>query len=177
MAGTLTVWSSTVVTVHPDQGGLCLGEPKVHRHVAVQVYGGAQGGVRLLALAGRGIQHAKAPVVVGHERAHAQLIGQREGLSVVGGGPLAWRRMTLGRDLTKESQGVGGVAPFLMRTGELQRALRLGSRLVKPASAQIGFAQPDIKGRVRAMHLGPEEVFSIGSTPWNSCPPSIIFVQ
>jgi hypothetical protein len=64
-----------------------------------------------------------------------------------------------------------------MRTGELQRALRLGPRLVKPASAQIGFAQPDIKGRVRGIHLGPEEVFSIGSTTWNSCPPSIIFVQ
>jgi hypothetical protein len=59
--------------------------------------------------------------------------------------------MTLGRDLAKESQGVGGVAPFLMRPGELQRALRLGSRLVKPASAQIGFAQPDIKRKVLSL--------------------------
>ena len=56
--------------------------------------------------------------------------------------------MTLGRDLAKEAQGVGFVAPFLMRTGELQRALRLGSRLVKPASAQTSFAQPDIKRKV-----------------------------
>src|SRR5215510_12651756 len=140
-----SVNDSTVVPTHPDQGSLCLGEPKVHLHVAIQGYGGTQGGVRLLALAGRGIEYTQAPVTVGLERAHAEFLGQGKGLPVVGFGPLAWRR-PLGRDLAKESQGVGFVAPFLMRPGELQRALRLGIRFVQTASEEIRLAQPDHKG-------------------------------
>jgi hypothetical protein len=81
-------------------------------------------------LAGRGIQHAKALVAVSHKRAHAEIFDQGKGLPVVGFGLLAWRWMPLGRDLTKESQGVSFVAQFLMRTGELQRALCLGIRFV-----------------------------------------------
>src|SRR4029450_536461 len=52
----VSVNDSMVVLTHPDQGRLLLGEPKVHLHVAVQGYGGTQGGVRLRALAGRGIE-------------------------------------------------------------------------------------------------------------------------
>src|SRR4030095_6598093 len=51
----VSVNDSTVVLTHPYQGGLCLGEPQVHLHVAVQSDGSEQGGVRLRALAGRGI--------------------------------------------------------------------------------------------------------------------------
>jgi hypothetical protein len=44
------------------------------------------------------------------------------------------------------------------------------------------YSAPDVEEVIAAakalgMHLGPEGVFSIGSAPWNSCPPSIIFVQ
>jgi hypothetical protein len=39
-----------------------------------------------LALAYPGIQRAEVPVAVGLERAHAQLVGQSEGLPVVGFG-------------------------------------------------------------------------------------------
>jgi len=55
--------------------------------------------VRLRALAGRGIQHAKALVAVSHKRAHTEILGQGKGLLVVGFDPLAWRRLPLGRDL------------------------------------------------------------------------------
>ena len=58
-------------------------------------------------------------------------------------------------DLPEEVQGIRLVAPFLIRTGELQRALRLGPRLVQPAREAIRLAQPDIKVRVRAPHASP----------------------
>ena len=89
-------------------------------------------------------------MAVSLERAHAQLLGQGQGLPVVGFGPLALWRLSLGRNLAQESQGVGFVAPFLMRTGELQCALRLSIRLVQTASEEIGLAQPDNKRRIDA---------------------------
>ena len=57
-------------------------------------------GTGLLPLAGRGIQRAQAAVAVGLERAHAQFLGQGEGLAVVGcrparprgGSACAWQR-------------------------------------------------------------------------------------
>src|SRR5215813_10463611 len=70
---------------------LRLVEPEAHLHVAVQGYGGAQCGVRLLSLAGGGIQRAEPPMAVGDERTHAERLGQGQGLQVVGFGPLAWR--------------------------------------------------------------------------------------
>ena len=51
--------------------------------------------------------------------------------------------VALRRDLAEEPQGVGFVAPFLVRPGELQGPLRLGRRLVQPAGQQIRLAQPD----------------------------------
>jgi hypothetical protein len=68
---------------------------------------------------------------VGLERTHAEFLGQGQGLAIVGFGLIALRWMTLCRDLAKEAQGMGFIAPFLMRTGELQSALRLGRRLVQ----------------------------------------------
>ena len=81
-------------------------------------------------------------VAVRLERAHPQLLRQGEGLPVVGFGPLALWWMTLCHDLAEELEGIGFVAPFLMGTGELQRPLRLGIRLVQTASQQVGLAQP-----------------------------------
>jgi hypothetical protein len=50
------------------------------------------------------MQGAKAEVAVGHERAHAEFVGQGEGLSVVVFGRLDLRGGLMGRDLPEESQ-------------------------------------------------------------------------
>src|SRR5207247_5853171 len=55
---------------HPSQRIFGLREPEGHRHVAVQVDGGSQGGTRLLLLAGPGVQRPEAAVAVGLKRAH-----------------------------------------------------------------------------------------------------------
>ena len=91
---------------------------------------------------------------MGHEWTHAQLLSQSEGLLVVGCGLCDLRRMALRRDLPEEPQGIGCVAPFLMRPGELQGALRLGAGLVQAARQQIRLAQPDRPERMipQVMH-------------------------
>ena len=88
-------------------------------------------------LPGRSIQGAQAEVTVGLERAHAELLGEGKGLLVVGCGLGGLWRRTVHCDLTEEPQGVGGVAPFLVRLGELQRPLRLRPRFIQPARPKV----------------------------------------
>ena len=60
-----------------------LRQPEGHLHVAVERDGGGQGGASLLPLAGGGVQGAEAQVTVRLEWAHAECVGQGEGLLVV----------------------------------------------------------------------------------------------
>src|SRR5262245_36127594 len=78
----------TAISLHLRQRLLCLREPEGHLHVAIQVDGGGQSGTCLLLLTLSGVQHAEAAVAMRLERAHAQLLGQGEGLAVVGFGLL-----------------------------------------------------------------------------------------
>ena len=52
------------------------------------------------------------------QRARTELVGQGEGLTVVGCGLLARRRSAMRRDLAEKAQGIGLVAPLLALTGE-----------------------------------------------------------
>ena len=72
-------------------------------------------------------------VAVGLERAHAKLLSQSEGLPVVGFGLFSLRRLLPCCNLAEEPQGIGFVAPLLMRPGELQGPLRLGASFVQAA--------------------------------------------
>ena len=56
----------------------------MHVHGTVQRNGSGQLSARLLLLACPGVQSAEAEVTVGLERTHAQLLGQGEGMAVVG---------------------------------------------------------------------------------------------
>ena len=76
-------------------------------------------------------------VVVGLERAHAEIVGEGEGLAVMGGGWLALRGITPRGDLTEETQGTRFVAAFLVRTGERQRPLGEGVRRLQVASKHL----------------------------------------
>ena len=74
----------------------------------------------------------------------------RPGRGPAGSGlqPAGLRRRALRCNLAEEPQGVGFVAPFLVRRAELQRPLRLGIRLVQAAGQQIRLAQPDHSERM-----------------------------
>ena len=75
-------------------------------------------------------------MAVGLERAHAELLGQGEGLAVVGFGLIALRRLAPRRNVAEEAQGIRLVAPFLVLTGERQRPLGEGVRLLQAAGQQ-----------------------------------------
>jgi hypothetical protein len=72
-----------LLPLHLRQYRLGLWQPEGHLHRLVQVYGSRQLSTGMLPLAGRGIQRAEATVAVGHERAHAQFLGQGQSLLVV----------------------------------------------------------------------------------------------
>src|SRR4030095_11342651 len=107
--------------------------PEGHVHAAIQVDGGAQLGTGLLLLAGRGIQSTEAAVTVRHKRAHAEFLGQGQGLAVVG---FVWRGLwgiAPRSKLAEEAQGIRLVATFLSLTSVGQRALGEGVRLLQAA--------------------------------------------
>jgi hypothetical protein len=72
-------------------------------------------------------------VAVGLERAHAECLGQGEGLAVVGFGVLALWRLAPRGNLAEEAQGIRLGAPLLVRMGERQRVLGEGMRLLQAA--------------------------------------------
>src|SRR5262245_22202125 len=93
---------SPSLTLHLRQRSLCLGQPEGHLHGAIHLHGRGQLSAGLLLLASCGIQHAEAPVAVRQEWAHAEFLGQGEGLVVMGGSLVeVWGLATHG-DLAEE---------------------------------------------------------------------------
>ena len=78
---------------------------------------------------------------MGLERAHAQFLGQGEGLAVVGFGLLDLWGLAMRGNLAEEAQGIRLVALFLVLTGERQRPLGEGMRLLQAAGQQMRLAQ------------------------------------
>ena len=72
-------------------------------------------------------------MAVGLERAHAQLLGQGEGLALVGFGSLNLRGLALRGDLAKEVEGPCCAVGHLMGEGMLEGVFALGeeSRLIR----------------------------------------------
>jgi hypothetical protein len=69
-----------VSSVDLRQCGLRLGEPEGHVHGAVEGKSGGELGAGLLRPTSLGIQAAETAMTVGYEGAHAELLGQGEGL-------------------------------------------------------------------------------------------------
>ena len=82
------------------------------------------------------------------ERAHAELVGQGEGLLVVVFGRVALRRLTPRRNVAEEAQGIRLVAPFLVLMGERQRTLGEGVRLLQAAGQQLRLPQGEATERL-----------------------------
>ena len=153
--GGMTRQSSALVYRYRDalahclrQRRLCLGQPEGHVHGAIQLDGGGQLGAGLVAPFQPGIQLPEAEVAVGHERAHAELLGQGEGLAVVGFGLIALRRLAPRRNVAEEAQGIRLVTSFLVRTGERQRTLGEGVRLLQAAGQQLRLPQGETTERL-----------------------------
>jgi len=110
---------------------------------------------------------------VGHEWAHAELIGEGEGLLVVDLGSLALWRLAPRRNLAEEVQSIRLVATFLVFTGECQRLFGEGVRLRQVASQHLRFTQGETTERLIASHIRSAGLFqrrreqhhSIGNAP------------
>ena len=85
----------------------------------------------------RWYRDAQAKMTVGLERAHAQLLGQGEGLAVVGGGFVDVRGSAMRGDLAEEAQGIRLVAALLVLAGEIDRLRGELARLLQAASQQM----------------------------------------
>ncbi len=128
--------------INLHQHSLRLGEPEGHLHGTVQLDGGGQFGTGLLPLAELGIQGTETVVAMGDQRAHAEILGQGEGLSVVGFGFFDMRRIALRRNVAEEAQDPRLVAAFLVLTG------------MTPAPARRGRAPPPGGRPAAAPHPG-----------------------
>ena len=106
-------------------------------------------------------------------RAHAEFLGQGEGLLVVGLGLLDLRGLAPRRDLTEEAQGIRLVAPFLVLTGKRQRTLGEGVRLLQAASQHLRLPQGETTERLKGycfhcsglFHRLREQRHGIGDAP------------
>jgi hypothetical protein len=88
------------------------------------------------------VESAQATVAVRLEWAHAEFVGQSEGLAVVGCGRLDLRGLALCRDLAMEPQGPHLVAAFLAGEGEGKGTHGAFAGLIPAASQEIHLAQP-----------------------------------
>jgi hypothetical protein len=123
------------------QRSLRLGDPEGHLHTTVHLDGGGQFGTALLTSTKLGIQGTETVVAMGKQWAHAKFFSQSEGLSVVDFGFFYMRWIALRRDVAEEAQGIRLVTAFLVFTGERQRVLGEGVRLLQAASPQMRLPQ------------------------------------
>src|SRR5262249_52339816 len=83
-------------------------------------------------------------MAVGLERAHAERVGQGQGLLVVGFSLVDVMGSAMPDNIAQEPQDPRLVAPFLVGTSELESLLGERYRLIHAASQEIGFAQPGV---------------------------------
>src|SRR5262249_16792954 len=128
IASSLTV--TTPSLLHLRQRRLGLGQPEGHLHRTIEVDGSRQFVACPLPLRGLGVEGAETAVAVRLEGAHAKFVGQGERLAVVGCGLVDLWSISPCRNLPEEPQSIGLVATSRMLTGERQRALGEGVRLL-----------------------------------------------
>jgi len=119
------------------QGGLGLGQPEGHVHVAVQLNGGGQLRTGLLSPASLEREQAEAAVAMGHERTHTELRGQREGLVVARFGVWALWGLALRSDLAKQPEGPCLIAPFVALASSLEGMLGEWYSVIRSACQQV----------------------------------------
>ncbi len=135
---------------HLRQRRLRLRQPEGHVHGPVHRDGGRQLGMGLLPLASLRIQRPEATVAVRLEWAHAWLLGQGEGLLVMGCGRLTLWGIALHGDVAEESKRLRLVAPSWMGTGEFVELFGECARVLDAAHEQQPLAQLSERARSSA---------------------------
>ena len=79
---------------------------------------------------------------MGLERAHAQLLGQGQGLTVRDFGLLDIRRIVMRSDLAEESVDPRLVSPFFVRSGEIEGTLRAPDCIIRSLGEFICLTEP-----------------------------------
>ena len=85
-----------------------------------------------------GVQLPKTVVTVRLQRAHAEFLGQGEGVLIVGLSLLDGSRLALHGNVAEQAQGIRLVTAFLVCTGERQCPFSEGVCLLQVASQQMG---------------------------------------
>jgi hypothetical protein len=119
-------------------------QPEAHVHLVVHRCGDRHvlGGLCLVTDAME--QLAEAGVAVGLERAHAQLLGRHERLTIVGRGALDLGGIAMHGDITEEPLDIGEASALSSLLREVPRAQgHLGS-LVQPANQEIPLTGPHV---------------------------------
>jgi hypothetical protein len=133
-----------LLPLHLRQRRLRLGQPERHVHGAVEVDGGGQGGAGLLPTTGLVVQPAQPEVVVGHERAHAECLGQGQGLLVVGFGLRGIGWVGVGPDDAKLVQRERLAVAFLLLPSQVERLARMLPGLLAASRQAIDLAEPRV---------------------------------
>src|SRR5262245_15975578 len=141
--GLLSSRVALVAIVLLGQGGLCLWEPKDHLHSAVEVDGSREGSTGLCLPSCRAIQRPKAMMTVGLERAHAEFLGQGEGLPVVIFYLLGLRRVAMPGEVAEESEDPRLSPAFLVLTGECEGLHGKGVCVRQVTGTHIDLAHPN----------------------------------
>ena len=92
--------------------------------------------------AGLVVQPAQPMVAVGHKRAHAQLLGQGQGLLVVCFGLLGIGGIGVGMDSAKLVQRMRLVSVFLLLPGQVERLARVLPCLIAASRQTTDLAEP-----------------------------------
>jgi len=122
------------------------------------------------------VQRAETVVTVRLQRVHAEFLGQGEGLLIVGLGLLDIRRLAPCCDVAEQTQGIRLIATFLALTGECQRTLGEGVRLLQAAGEHVHLPQVDATARLIAhsfrcdclLQRLCEQRYGIGDAPGQS---------
>ena len=86
---------------------------------------------------------------MGLEWAHAECLGQSDGLAVVSFGLFRLQGITPRRNVAEEMQSIRLVAAFLVLMGERQRALGEGLCLLQAASKPLRLSQGETTERLK----------------------------
>src|SRR5712691_6385597 len=114
-------------------------QPVLHVHLAVHRRRGREVLLRLLLLARAPVELAEAEVAVGDEGAHAELLGERERVTIVAVSVL--RGIAAGGDLAEEPEGPRLVAALTALPGKAQGSPGEFESVLEPVREDVRFAQ------------------------------------
>ena len=131
-----------LTAAHFCQRSFRLRQPESHVHGTVQLDSGGDFDTGVFDPAHAAIQGAEAEVAVGHERAHAELLGQGQGLLVVGCGLLSIEGVGVGLDGAQLVERMRLAPTFLLLPGQIERLAGVLPGLLTTSRKTTDLAEP-----------------------------------